>query len=124
MYGNNFYNPYMYSSFMNTANTASSLGKAGGIGSLFKKFSLSGFLSGASKTLNVVNQAIPIYYQVKPMITNAKTMFRVMNAVKSSDNKSVKNTISNTYSRTSNQTKKATTGIKYNNNDGSPTFFL
>ena len=124
MFGNNFYNPYMYSSFMNTANTASTLGKAGGIGSLLKKFSLSGFLNGASKTLNVVNQAIPIYYQIKPMITNAKTMFRVMSAVKSSDSKSVKNTISNTYSRTSNQTKKATTGIKYNNSDGSPTFFL
>lgn len=122
MYGNNFYNPYMYSSFMNTANTASSLGKAGGIGSLFKKFSLSSFLSGASKTLNVVNQAIPIYYQVKPMITNAKTMFKVMNAVKAPDNKTTKH-ISNNYNKTHNQTQKTNSNIKHNN-EGNPTFFL
>lgn len=121
MYGNNFYNPYMYSSFMNTANTASSLGKAGGIGSLFKKFSLSSFLSGASKTLNVVNQAIPIYYQVKPMITNAKTMFRVMNAVKSSDNKQTYNTKNSPqqYQKQSTSSPKVATPT-----EGNPTFFL
>lgn len=119
MYTNTFYNPYMYNSFMNTANTASNLGKVGGISSLFKKFSLSGFLSGASKTLNVVNQAIPIYYQIKPMINNAKTMFRVMNAVKAPENNTVKSTINNTY----NQSQPARSSIS-TTNDGNPTFFL
>jgi len=128
MYGNSFYNPYMYSNFANTANigrTAATIGKAGGIGNLFKKFSLSGFLSGASKTLNVVNQAIPIYYQVKPMISNAKTMFKVMNAVKTSDNKqsinsktSVNNSHNYSYNKKTNSTK-----VDYSN-DGNPTFFL
>ena len=40
-------------------------------------FTFSGLLNGASKTLGVINQAIPIFYQVKPIINNAKTMYRV-----------------------------------------------
>ena len=28
------------------------------------------------------NQAIPVYYQVKPIIGNAKTMFRMINSLK------------------------------------------
>ena len=122
MYGNNFYNPYMYSNFMNTANTATNISKVGGIGSLFKKISLSGFLNGASKTLNVVNQAIPIYYQIKPMINNAKTMFRVMSAVKSKDNYQSNNAISKS-NNTRNINKNNSQKADYYN-DGSPTFFL
>lgn len=34
-------------------------------------------LSNTQKTLNIVNQAIPLVYQVKPIVNNAKTMFRV-----------------------------------------------
>lgn len=110
MFGNGFYNPYMYQPYYQTASMARNLGglagasasnlgrglgsvagasgtaaKAGGIGGLLSKFSFSGFLNGASKTLNVVNQAIPIFYQVRPMINNAKTMFRIMGAVKDDD---------------------------------------
>ena len=93
MYGSNFFNPYMYQS----ANVFSNIGRTSSIGkmaagkglfsNLFKNFSLSGFLSGTSKTLNVINQAIPIYYQVKPMFNNAKTMFKVMHAIKNDDSK-------------------------------------
>lgn len=100
MFGNGFYNPYMYYQASNLANLgriggstmASSFAKSGlgsGIGKgLLSKFSFSGFLNGASKTLNVVNQAIPIFYQVKPMINNAKTMFKIMGAVKDDSNTS------------------------------------
>lgn len=42
-------------------------------------------LSGTQKTLNVVNQAIPLVKQAKPIINNAKTMFRVMNEFKKVD---------------------------------------
>ena len=38
-------------------------------------------LEGTKKTLDVVNQAIPIYYQVKPIISNAKTLFKVANVI-------------------------------------------
>ena len=49
-------------------------------------------LDGTSKTLGVINQAIPVIYQAKPIIKNAKTMFniaKVMNTP-SQDNKETK----------------------------------
>ena len=117
MYGNSFVNPYMYQPYYQSANlvnglrginSANNLSRVAGIGSinnnlggikgLLGKFSFSGFLNGASKTLNVVNQAIPIFYQVKPMFNNAKTMFRIMGAVKEDNiynNKNNQQTVSN-----------------------------
>lgn len=41
-----------------------------------------GLLSNAQKTLGVINQTIPIVYQVKPMINNARTMFKIANTLK------------------------------------------
>ena len=108
MYGNNFYNPYMYRNYINYSRPSNGL-----FNGFFKKFNLSSFLTGANKTLNVVNQAIPIYYQIKPMVANAKTMFKVINAVKNTDNKNDSN-INKT------NTKKESKNI----NDGSPTFFI
>ncbi len=49
------------------------------------KFDWGNFLSNTQKTLNVVNQAIPIFYQIKPIFNNAKTMFRIMGALKDDD---------------------------------------
>ncbi len=45
----------------------------------FKKPSINwnGILNGTQKTLNIVNQAIPVFYQVKPIWSNAKTMLKV-----------------------------------------------
>ena len=123
MYGNSFYNPYMYSNFINTANIGRAMTNiqkpALGLNGLFKKFSFSSFLNGASKTLNVVNQAIPIYYQVKPMISNAKTMFKVMKAVKTPEQ-------GKTYTQTNNNYKENNSTPKKENysNNGNPTFFL
>lgn len=56
---------------------AASLGK-------LKGFNWSGFLDGTQKTLGVINQAIPIVYQVKPIFSNAKTMFRIADEMRSS----------------------------------------
>ncbi|MBO6145405.1 MAG: hypothetical protein J6O62_01205 [Bacilli bacterium] len=36
-------------------------------------------LSNTQKTLNIVNQAIPIVYQIKPIVNNARTIFKVAN---------------------------------------------
>lgn len=52
-----------------------------GILSLLKNIKWGTILDGTSKTLNVINQAIPVVYQVKPMIDNAKTMFKVANII-------------------------------------------
>ena len=51
--------------------------------SLLKNIKWSSILDGTSKTLNVINQAIPVVYQVKPIINNAKTMFKIANIMNS-----------------------------------------
>lgn len=38
-------------------------------------------INGISKSLNIVNQVIPIYMQAKPMITKAKDAFKVLKIV-------------------------------------------
>lgn len=50
-----------------------------------KRINWSSLLNNTQKTLNIINQAIPIVYQVKPIINNAKTMFKVISAVKGDD---------------------------------------
>lgn len=142
MFGNGFYNPYMASNIYQTANLAG-LGKIGssaglasksGIGrGLLSKFSFSGFLNGASKTLNVVNQAIPIFYQVKPMFNNAKTMFKIMGAVKDDSPRTVSRNSNVTSNNTNEVVKTSNTSISntrvndtssYDANDNNPTFFI
>ena len=49
--------------------------------SLLKNIKWGNLLDGAGKTLNVINQAIPIVYQVKPLINNAKTIFKIADAI-------------------------------------------
>lgn len=88
-------NPFFYN--MPTAQMGNMLSPAmgtnggllGGIGSAFKKIGWGGLLTNTQKTLNVVNQAIPIYNQMKPMFKNAKTIFRVVNEINKGNNKSV-----------------------------------
>lgn len=142
MFGNGFYNPYMASNIYQTANLAG-LGKMGssaglasksGIGrGLLSKFSFSGFLNGASKTLNVVNQAIPIFYQVKPMFNNAKTMFKIMGAVKDDSPRTVSKNSNVTSNNTNEVVKTSNASISntrvndtssYDANDNNPTFFI
>ena len=92
-------------------------------------FSFTGLLNGASKTLNVINQAIPVFYQIKPIWNNAKTMFRVAKAMSSSE----KNNL-NTNQITNNNTKYESDNVTTNKNqrnstitnanDGNPTFFV
>lgn len=72
----NYYYPYF-----NMAPAA----KTGLFKSLFGGIKFSSILSGTQKTLNVVNQAIPLIKQAKPVINNAKTMFKIMNEFKKVD---------------------------------------
>lgn len=48
-------------------------------------FNWAGFLTNAGKTLNVVNQAIPVFYQIGPIYRNVKTMFKVANEFRKPD---------------------------------------
>ena len=60
-------------------------GMFSGLKNLTKGVTLTGFLDGAQKTLGVINQAIPIVHQVGPMITNAKTMFKIADVINTPD---------------------------------------
>ncbi len=83
-----YYNPYfnMYP-YINTVSRPSIFGRLfGGI----RGINFSSILSGTQKTLNVVNQTIPLVKQVTPVVRNAKTMFKVMNEFKKVDNKPTK----------------------------------
>lgn len=44
-------------------------------------FDWSNFLNNTQKTIGIINQGIPIFYQLKPIWSNAKTAIRVMNEV-------------------------------------------
>lgn len=50
--------------------------------SALKNIKWATLLDGTQKTLGVINQAIPIVYQVKPIVSNAKTLFKIANVMK------------------------------------------
>lgn len=52
-------------------------------------------LNNTQRTLGIINQAIPIVYQVKPLLSNARTLFRVASAINSSDEVKEDNDITN-----------------------------
>lgn len=87
-----YYNPYY--SYM--------IPKQGIISKIFGGVKFSSILSGTQKTLNIINQAIPVIKEVKPIVNNAKTMFNVMNEFRKVDEKPIINKV---------------------DNDGMPTFF-
>ena len=66
----NFYNPY----YMPMVQP-----RLGLFSTLFKGFNFSKIISGTQKTLNFVNQAIPIVKEISPMVKNTKTIFKVFN---------------------------------------------
>lgn len=75
MYYNNF-NPYI------TPKPALTKNLLGGI----SKINWGTLLNNTQKTLNVINQAIPVYYQIKPIYNNAKTMFRLLGSMSDKTN--------------------------------------
>ena len=54
---------------------------------LTKSINWGGLLDGTQKTLGVINQAIPIFYQVKPIFSNARTMFKIADELRASEQK-------------------------------------
>ena len=76
-------NPYNYYPYMNTMQVRPKP-------SLFR--SLSGIkwetiLNNTQKTLNVINQAIPVYYQIKPIFSNLKSFGKLVSAFNEEDSK-------------------------------------
>lgn len=63
----------------------------GGLLNLIKGLNISGILDGTQKTLSVINQAIPVIYQVKPLVSNIGTLFKIKNIM----NEPISNTTTN-----------------------------
>ena len=82
-----------------------------------KMFNFSGMLEGLSKTLNLANQAIPLYREAKPILTNAKSAWKITRDFLNRDSKSIpKKTTTNNI-----QNKKT---IHISKPINSPQFFL
>lgn len=79
-----------------------------------KGFSFTSFLDGTQKTLGVINQAIPIVYQVKPMFQNAKTIFKIADEI----NKPV------TVNETSTVREESNSISTMQNNSNRPIFYI
>lgn len=84
--------------------------------SRIKTINFTEFLNGTQKTLNIINQALPIFYQIKPLINNTKTIFKIANAI---NNDSVKTKTPAPSNTKTNQNPK-----KQNINYNEPTFFI
>ena len=74
--------------------------KKGILGGLLglSKINWGNLLNNTQKTLNVINQAIPVYYQIKPIYNNARTIFKVFGAMndKGTPNSNNSNNLTNT----------------------------
>ncbi len=76
-------------------------------------------ISGISKTLNIVNQAIPLYKQVRPIISNAGSILSIFKEFNKPDTLTNSKTKSITVNDTSLPLKSKISSISTN----SPTFF-
>lgn len=86
-------------------------------------FNWGSLLTNTQKTLSIVNQAIPIFYQVKPIWNNAKTMFKVMGELgKVNENRSSDGTTANSTNTTAIKTPEVNTNTNINTNQ--PNFFV
>jgi len=110
------FNAYPYMNAFNTANLANTATKTG----LLSRINFSSFLTNASKTLNFINQAIPVYHQVKPIVKNIRTL--------SSITKGFNNINSNTNNNISNNSQLNKNNNYYNNSFNNsipkPNFFI
>ncbi len=80
-YNANFGRPNL--NWGNFSNPNPSVPMQPGYNTNFKKPSINwnNILNGTQKTLNIVNQAIPVFYQFKPIWSNAKTMLKVFGEI-------------------------------------------
>lgn len=69
-------NPFMYQNFARPSFISRLLGRSSSIG-LDKTINFSNILSNTQKSLGIINQAIPIVKEIKPMVNNAKSLFRI-----------------------------------------------
>ena len=90
-------------------------------------FSFSNLLNGASKTLGVVRDAIPVVKEIGPMMNNMKSMLKIASVFKDeTDTKEKKEETSSNINNNdqNNNITKEKTDYSYNQSNNSPNFFL
>lgn len=112
----NYYYPYFSYPYANVGSSN---------GGLFSKLLGRGInwgsiLSGTQKTLNIVNQTIPLVKQISPVMKNAKTMFKIMNEFKKVDTPVGEDSSTQVVDDTN---EKIISTNNVSNNNG-PTFFI
>ncbi len=126
MYPNGFYN-MPFTNPYNAMGIAQAIPKSGGLLSKLglRNINFGNILTNTSKTLNVINQAIPVVKQVGPMFNNMKSMLKVaslFNDATTPTNSTRNNNTKNTANIENNKTKEnTTTNNSYSN---SPNFFI
>lgn len=86
----------------------------------FKNFNWGGLINNTSKTLGIINQTIPLVRQVKPVVSNMRSMIKIASIFKDETDSS---NISNKKSIVNDNTN-YTNNTNINNYDDSPTFFI
>lgn len=116
-------NPYNYYPYMNIprgmtmnpyiqGNIGNAVRPKGGLFKGLSNIKWGDVLNNTQKTLNVINQAIPVYYQIKPIFNNVKSFGRLISAFNENDSNN------NSINTNNNQS------IEKENSSNSPTFFI
>lgn len=133
MYPNGFYNMPFVNPY-NAVGAASALPRTGGLLSRLglRNINFGNILTNTSKTLNVINQAIPVVKQVGPMFNNMKSILKVASLFndattpsnnKNSNTQSNNNTNNSSNNKVNNETSNENT-ITNNSYSNSPNFFI
>lgn len=118
----NFYNPY-YFPYQTIAP------RTGLFKGLLSRINFGSILGGTQKTLNTINQVIPLVKQARPMMDNAKTLFRLMSEFNKGDATTATATTATATAATVNEIKKTVpeetvNEVALESNSNGPTFFL
>lgn len=128
MYPNGFYNMPFVNPY-NAVGAASALPRTGGLLSKLglRNINFGNILTNTSKTLNVINQAIPVVKQVGPMFNNMKSILKVASlfndATTPSNNNNNNNSSNNKVNNETSDERNENT-ITNNSYSNSPNFFI
>lgn len=86
--------------------------------------SLPKVIGGISKTLQVASQIIPLYQKAMPMISNARTAFKVLKQFSKSDNNNSVSTTNVTKTNNKEIITKTEENYQKKESNSAPTFFL
>ena len=86
-------------------------------------FNWSNILTNTQKTLGIINQALPIVYQVRPLLNNARTLFKIAGAINEKDD-TKEETINYNQNLNNNISNDANNSYEIEKDSYGPKFFL